>query len=79
MIDAAILDGDIAIIRKANTARNNQIVVALVEDAEATLKRLYKTAGRIELIAENPDYPTRTYDADQVEVQGILVGIIRKY
>ncbi len=80
MIDAGILDGDIAVIRKANTARNNQIVVAyVVNDQEATLKRLYKTPQGIELIAENPDFPTRTFGPDQIEVQGVLVGLIRKY
>ena len=80
MIGAGILDGDIAVIREAKTARNNQIVVAyVVDDEEATLKRLYKTADGIELIAENPDFPTRTYGPDQVEVQGVLVGLIRKY
>ncbi len=80
MIGAGILDGDIAVIREANTARNNQIVVAyVVDNEEATLKRLYKTADGIELIAENPDFPTRTYGPDQVEVQGVLVGLIRKY
>ncbi len=80
MTGAGILDGDIAVIRKSNTARNNQIVVAyVVDNEEATLKRLYKTAQGIELIAENPDFPTRTYGPDQVEVQGIMVGLIRKY
>ncbi len=80
MVGAGILDGDIAVIRKANTARNNQIVVAyVVDDEEATLKRLYKTPNGIELIAENPDFPTRTYGPDQIEVQGVLVGLLRKY
>ncbi|MBL4853058.1 MAG: transcriptional repressor LexA [Robiginitomaculum sp.] len=80
MTGAGILDGDIAVIRKSNTARNNQIVVAyVVDNEEATLKRLYKTSDGIELIAENPDFPTRTYGPDQVEVQGIMVGLIRKY
>ena len=80
MIGAGILDGDIAVIRESSTARNNQIVVAyVVDNEEATLKRLYKTADGVELIAENPDFPTRTYGADQVEVQGVLVGLIRKY
>ena len=80
MIGAGILDGDIAVIRKANTARNNQIVVAyVVSDEEATLKRLYKGANGVELIAENPDFPTRTFGPDQIEVQGVLVGIVRKY
>ena len=79
MTGAGILDGDVVIIKKANTARNNQIVVALVDQEEATLKRLYKTPQGIELIAENPDFPTRTFGPDRVEVQGILVGLIRKY
>ncbi|NNC36020.1 MAG: transcriptional repressor LexA [Hyphomonadaceae bacterium] len=80
MIGAGILDGDIAVIKKSNTARNNQIVVAyVVDDEEATLKRLYKSANGVELIAENPDFPTRTFGPDRVEVQGVLVGIVRKY
>jgi repressor LexA len=79
MINAGILDGDIVIVRKANTARNNQIVVALVDQEEATLKRLYKSSQGVELIAENPDFPTRTFGPDRVEVQGVLVGLVRKY
>jgi len=79
MIEAGILDGDVVIIRKANTARNNEIVVALVDQEEATLKRIYKSGGQIDLIAENRDFPTRTYGPDRVEVQGILVGLIRRY
>ncbi len=79
MIEAGILDGDVVIIRKANTARNNEIVVALVDQEEATLKRIYKSGGQIDLIAENKDFPTRTFGPDRVEVQGILVGLIRRY
>ncbi len=79
MINAGILDGDIVIVKRANTARNNQIVVALVDQEEATLKRLYKTSQGVELIAENPDFPTRTFGPDRVEVQGILIGLVRKY
>jgi repressor LexA len=80
MIGAGILDGDIAIVRQSNTARNNQIVVAyVVDNEEATLKRLYKSGNTVELIAENPDFPTRTFGPDQIEVQGVLVGIVRKY
>ena len=66
-------------VRKASTARNNEIVVALVDQEEATLKRLYKTPQGVELIAENPDFPTRTYGPDRVEVQGVLVGLVRSY
>jgi len=79
MIEAGILDGDIVIIKKANTARNNQIVVALVDQEEATLKRLYKSGQAIELIPENKDFETQSFGPDRVEVQGILVGLVRKY
>ena len=79
MINAGILDGDVVIIKKASTARNNEIVVALVDREEATLKRLNKTSHGVELIAENPDYPTRTFGPDRVEVQGVLVGLVRRY
>ena len=79
MINAGILDGDIVVVRKASTARNNEIVVALVDQEEATLKRLYKTPQGVELIAENPDFPTRTYGPDRVEVQGVLVGLVHSY
>lgn len=79
MIEAGILDGDIVIVRRANTARNNQIVVALVDQEEATLKRLNKTSQGVELIPENRDFETQSYGPDRVEIQGILVGLVRKY
>ena len=79
MIEAGILDGDIVVIKKANTARNNQIVVALVDQEEATLKRIYKSGQTIELIPENKDFETKTFGPDRVEVQGVLVGLVRKY
>lgn len=79
MINAGILDGDIAVIRRADTARNGQIIVALVDKEEATLKRLNKTGQEVELIAENPDFETRRFGPDRVDVQGILVGIYRTY
>ena len=79
MIEAGILDGDIVIVKKANTARNNQIVVALVDQEEATLKRIYKSGQTIELIPENKDFETKTFGPDRVEVQGVLVGLVRNY
>lgn len=79
MIEAGILDGDIVVVRKANTARNNEIVVALVDQEEATLKRIYKRDGLIELIPENREFETKVYGPDRVEVQGILVGLVRQY
>ena len=79
MIDAGILDGDYVVIRKGDTAQTGEIVVALVMGEEATLKRLRKRGGAIALEAANPKYQTRVYGPDQVEVQGRLVGLIRRY
>jgi repressor LexA len=79
MIGAGIMDGDVVVVRKADTARNNEIVVALVDEEEATLKRIYKRDGQVELIAENPDFPTRSFGPDRVKVQGVLVGLVRNY
>lgn len=79
MIEAGILDGDIVVIRKSDTARNGQIVVALVDGEEATLKRLNKTGQTVELIPENRDFETKSFGPDRVNVQGILVGLLRNY
>ncbi len=79
MIEAGILDGDYVLIRRTDTAHSGEIVVALVLGEEATLKRLRKKGVSIALEAANPKYPTRVYGPDQVEVQGKLVGLIRKY
>lgn len=79
MIDAGILDGDTVIIRHADTANNGDIVVALIGGNEATLKRLRRRGDSIALEAANPAYGTRLYGADQVQVQGRLVGLIRHY
>jgi repressor LexA len=79
MIDAGILDGDIAVIRQADTAENGTIVVALVEDNEVTLKRLRRKGHSIALEPANAKYETRIFGPDQVKVQGRLVGIMRKY
>ena len=79
MIDAGINDGDIVVIRETSTADNGDIVVALVEDAEATLKRYRRNGNAIALEAANPAYETRLYRDDQVKVQGRLVGLIRTY
>lgn len=79
MIEAGILDGDTVIIRKADTARNGEIVVALVEDEEATLKRLFRKGESVALEAANPAYKTRIFGPDQVRVQGTLAGLIRRY
>ena len=79
MIEAGILDGDFVVIRKGDTAQTGEIVVALVMGEEATLKRLRRKGGSIALEAANPKYQTRVFGPDQVEVQGKLVGLIRRY
>ena len=79
MINAGILDGDTVIIKKSETANTGDIVVALVDDSEATLKRLRRRGDSIALEAANPAYETRLYGADRVRVQGTLVGLIRRY
>ena len=79
MIEAGILDGDIVVIRRCDTAENGDIVVALVEKEEATLKRLRKKGTTIALEAANPEFKTRIFGPDQVDIQGRLVGLMRRY
>ncbi len=79
MINAGILDGDTVIIQETNSAELGDIVVALVDDEEATLKRFRKQDGKIALEAANPAYETRILSADRVKVQGRLKGLIRNY
>jgi repressor LexA len=79
MIEAGINDGDIVVIREQVTAENGDIVVALVDDQEATLKRFRRRGGMIALEAANPAYETRVYPDHQVKVQGRLVGLLRSY
>ncbi len=79
MIEAGINDGDIVIIREQGTAENGDIVVALVEEQEATLKRFRRKGNMIALEAANPAYETRMFPDHMVRVQGRLVGLIRNY
>ncbi len=79
MIEAGILNGDTAIIKKTDTANNGDIVVALVDNQEATLKILQKREHQVWLVPCNKDYQTRKLDAKRVKVQGILSSIIRNY
>ena len=79
MIQAGILDGDVVIIKRAETADSGDIVVALVDNEEATLKRLRKRGNSIALEAANPAYETRIFGPDRVRVQGKLVAMIRRY
>lgn len=79
MIEAGIFDGDTVVIRKGDTATNGDIIVALVDEEEATLKRLRRKGVSIALEAANPAYETRIFGPDRVRVQGKLVGLLRKY
>ena len=79
MIEAGIFEGDTVVIRKGDVANNGDIVVALVDDEEATLKRLRRKGVSIALEAANPAYETRIFGPDRVRVQGRLVGLLRKY
>jgi len=79
MINAGILDGDTVIIQESDVANTGEIVVALVDNQEATLKRLRRRGDSIALEAANPAYETRLYGADRVRIQGKLVGLIRRY
>jgi len=79
MINAGILDGDTVVIQQASTADTGHIVVALIDNSEATLKRLRRRGDSIALEAANPAYETRLYGADRVRIQGKLVGLIRRY
>ncbi len=79
MVEAGILDGDTVIIRRGDTAENGAIVVALVDDAEVTLKRLRRRGNSVALEPANRAYETRIFGPDRVRVQGRLIGLLRKY
>ncbi|MDC9824647.1 transcriptional repressor LexA [Devosia sp. ZB163] len=79
MIEAGIFDGDTVLIKKQDAASTGEIVVALVDDEEATLKRLRRRGNSVALEAANPAYETRIFPPDRVKVQGRLVGLLRKY
>jgi repressor LexA len=79
MMEAGILDGDTVIIRRGDTAENGSIVVALVDEAEVTLKRLRRRGNSIALEPANRAYETRIFGPDRVRVQGRLIGLLRKY
>jgi len=79
MIEAGILDGDTIIVRNTSSATPGDIVVALVDGEEATLKRFRRKGASIALEAANPAYETRIFGPDRVSVQGKLVGLIRRY
>ena len=79
MIEAGIFDSDTVVIRRQDTAETGDIVVALIDDEEATLKRLRKRGASIALEAANPAYETRIFGPDRVQIQGKLVSLIRRY
>ncbi|MEZ5923651.1 MAG: transcriptional repressor LexA [Hyphomicrobiaceae bacterium] len=79
MIEAGIFDGDTVVIRRGDTADNGDIVVALVDSEEATLKRLRRRGASIALEAANPAYETRIFGPDRVAIQGKLVALLRRY
>lgn len=79
MVEAGIFDGDFALVRRTDTARDGEIVVALVDNEEATLKYLRKDGGRIRLDPANGAYSSQVYDAHRVQVQGKLSGLLRRY
>jgi repressor LexA len=79
MVEAGIHDGDIAICSRCDTADNGEIVVALVDDEDATLKRLRRKGDTVALEPANKDYETRIFGPDRVKVQGRLVGLYRHY
>jgi repressor LexA len=79
MIEQGILDGDFALIRKVDTARDGDIVVALIDDSEATLKTFRRDGKMIQLDPANRHYAAQRYRSDQVQIQGRLAGLIRRY
>ncbi len=79
MIQAGILDGDVVLIKKTDVADSGDIVVALIDNEEATLKRLRKRGNSVALEAANPNYETRIFGPDRVQIQGKLVAMIRRY
>jgi repressor LexA len=79
MIEAGILDGDLVVIRKQDTANTGDIIVALIDDEEATLKRFRRRGSSIALEAANPSYETRVLGPDRVKIQGKLISLVRRY
>jgi repressor LexA len=79
MVEAGIFDGDFALIKRTDTARNGEIVVALVRNEEATLKYLAKEDGMVRLDPANAAYEPQVYNPAEVVVQGKLAGLLRRY
>jgi len=79
MIEAGILDGDVAVIKQQNTARNGEIVVALIDNEEATLKTIKYQNGLVQLIPANHSMQAMIFEPQRVQIQGVLVGSFRRY
>lgn len=80
MIEEGILDGDLIICKKAEQAKEGDIIVALIDEQNTTLKRIsYKVKGMITLIPANPDLKPRAYSPERIRVQGVYMGLIRAY
>jgi len=79
MIELGILDGDTVLIESTNTARDGDVIVALVDNEEATLKTLRRQGSHIALMPANRDFDTQIFEADRVQVQGKLIGLVRTY
>ncbi len=79
MVEAGIFDGDFALVRRTDSARDGEIVVALVRGEEATLKYLHKDGGLVRLDPANAAYDPQVYGAGEVQVQGKLAGLLRRY
>lgn len=79
MIDEQIRDGDVVIVKDRKSADNGEMVIALLDDADVTLKKFYRDSGRIRLQPANPELPPLVVEPDRVQIQGVVVGVMRRY
>lgn len=79
MRDAGIHDGDVVIVEARPQSRSGDIVVALIDGESATLKRMRRRGGDVELLPDNPDFEIQCYPAERVQIQGVVVGLMRRY
>ena len=79
MVDAGILDGDWVVVESRTSARNGEMVVALVDGEEVTLKRIEQSPGRCTLLPANPDCAPMAYAPERIRIQGVVVGQMRRY
>jgi repressor LexA len=79
MIEEHILDGDWVVVERRETARNGEVVVALIDGEEVTLKRFFHSTGRVQLVPANPDMHPIILPADRVRIQGVVVGVMRQF